>query len=210
MKILELFSGSGNISRAFTQTGHEAYTVDRDSQHNPTLRANIADLTASDLITLCNGDRPDVIWASPDCATYSTNAISYHRNGTEPISEYARFCDNVNIHLLNLIKELQPKYWFIENPIGKLRKMPFMQPLTPFRYSLTYCQYGSPYQKPTDIWTNHPDPQFKRMCKRGSPCHTPSPRGATTGINGLRNAQARSVIPFPLCQHIAHISTHEP
>lgn len=73
-----------------------------------------------------------------------------------PVSEYAKFCDSVNTHVLEMIKELQPKYWFIENPRGGLRKMRFMQGLP--RYTVTYCQYGDTRMKPTDIFTNHPNP----------------------------------------------------
>ena len=63
-----------------------------------------------DLINLCHG-RPDVIWASPDCTTYSVASISKHRR-LEPdgnlkgVTEYAHFCDEVNAHVIELIKEL--------------------------------------------------------------------------------------------------------
>lgn len=62
--------------------------------------------------------------------------------------------------------------------------------------------------KPTDIWTNHPDPQFKPMCKNGAPCHAPAPRGSKTGTQGLKGAAARAVIPHALCEHIAEICEH--
>lgn len=75
------------------------------------------------------------------------------------------------------------------------------------RYTVTYCQYGDTRMKPTDIWTNHPDPRFKPMCKNGDPCHVPAPRGSKTGTQGLKNSRERerSVIPKPLCQHIVDI-----
>ena len=44
--------------------------------------------------------------------------------------------------------------------------MYFMQGLP--RYTVTYCQYGERRQKPTDIWTKHPNPKFKPPCKCGS------------------------------------------
>lgn len=49
--------------------------------------------------------------------------------------------------------------------------------------------------KPTDIWTNHPNPQFKPMCHNGDPCHEKAPRGSKTGTQGLDSAVQRSVIP---------------
>ncbi len=73
------------------------------------------------------------------------------------------------------------------------------------RYTVTYCQYGDTRMKPTDIWTNHPNPKFKPMCKNGDTCHERAPRGAKTGTQGLKGAKARAVIPHELCKHIVKI-----
>lgn len=104
---------------------------------------------------------------------------------------------------LRLIDELRPRYWFIENPRGGLRKMPFMRELP--RYTVTYCQYGDTRMKPTDLWTNHPAPRFKPVCHNGATCHDAAPRGSKTGTQGLKGAMARSVIPPELCRHIVNI-----
>jgi hypothetical protein len=48
---------------------------------------------------------PDVIWTAPDCTTYSIAAISHHRNGVEPKSDYAKKCDSVNLNVLALIRD---------------------------------------------------------------------------------------------------------
>lgn len=196
MKVLELFAGTRSISKAFEKAGHETYSVEWDKDfENITLYADINELTVEKVIEMCGG-RPDVIWASPDCTTYSIAAISHHRTMEEsgnlaPKSEYAQFCDKTNNHVIELIKELAPKYYFIENPRGGMRKMNFMKDLP--RYTVTYCQYGDTRMKPTDIWTNHPDPKFKPMCKNGDPCHVSAPRGAKTGTQGLKDARERGL-----------------
>jgi hypothetical protein len=59
--------------------------------------------------------------------------------------------------------------------------------------------------KPTDIFTNHPKPMFKPMCKNGMPCHVAAPRGAKTGTQGIKNKVDKSRIPEELCQHIVKI-----
>ena len=170
------------------------------------LYEDVAKLTKERILELCDG-KPDVIWASPDCSTYSLAAISHHRkkvgNTLEPISEYAKQCDETNRHVIQLIKEIKPKYWFIENPRGGMRKMDFMQRLP--RYTVTYCQYGEQRMKPTDIWTNHPNPQFKPACHYGDKCHISAPRGSRTGTQGLKNHIERSKIPRMLADHIAKI-----
>jgi len=81
--------------------------------------------------------------------------------------------------------------------------MDFMNGLP--RYTVTYCQYGDTRMKPTDIWTNHQDPQFKPPCHNGDSCHVSAPRGARTGTQGLHGSVERSVIPKQLCEHIVDI-----
>lgn len=207
MKLLELFAGTRSIGKAFEARGHEVYSVDWNKDfENIDLYADISKLTAADV--LGKFGQPDVIWASPDCTTYSIAAISHHRKRDDdgnlnPVSDYARFCDECNKHVLGLISWLRPKVFFIENPRGGMRKMRWMQNIP--RYTVTYCQYGDTRMKPTDIWTNHPDPRFKPSCKNGDPCHEPAPRGSKTGTQGLCSSKTRSVIPAALCEHIVDI-----
>ena len=207
MKVLELFAGTRSIGKAFEARGHEVFSVDWDEGfENIDLHVDIGTLTAGEIIRRFG--YPDVIWASPDCTTYSIAAISKHRIREEdgnlaPKSEYAKRCDAVNTHLLDLIQALQPKYWFIENPRGGLRKMRFMQDLP--RHTVTYCQYGDTRMKPTDIWTNHPDPKLKPPCKNGDSCHVAAPRGARTGTQALANRIEKAKIPPKLCEHIVKI-----
>ena len=207
MKVLELFSGTGVLSAAFRERGHGTLTVDWEESHKPDLKADIGTLSADDVVRLFG--RPDVIWASPDCTTYSVMCISRHRDGVKPKSEYAAQCDRVNAHVCDLIRELKPKAWFVENPVGMLRKMPFILELMDDtggkRHTVTYCQYGERRQKPTDIFTNHPDPQFRPPCRRGDKCHDAAPRGSKTGTQGLRGKLERAKLPDELCRHVVRI-----
>lgn len=210
MIVLELFAGTRSIGKAFEAAGHTVYSVDWDKSFpDMALYTDIGSLTKDDIINLC-GCIPDVVWMSPDCTSYSVAAIGKHRtkDGNDgelkPLTEYATFCDAVNKHIINVVvNELQPKYWFIENPRGGMRTMKFVGGLP--RYTVTYCQYGDARQKPTDIWTNHPEPNFKPPCKAGAPCHTPAPRGSRTGTQGLKNSKERARIPNKLCEHIVKI-----
>ena len=208
LKILELFAGTRSIGRAFEENGHEVFSVEWDKKFEDIdLYEDVLKVTAKDILEKFG--RPDVIWASPDCTTYSVAAISKHRKrnpqtgNLDPITEYATFCDTVNNHVLDLIKELNPTYYFIENPRGAMRKMNWMQNIP--RYTVTYCQYGERRMKPTDIWTNHPDPQFKPPCKNGDKCHDAAPRGSKTGTQALKNAVEKARIPAELCQHVVEI-----
>ena len=208
IKVLELFAGTRSIGKAFETRGHEVYSIEWNKDfENIDLYDDIMNVTAEQIIR--DFGHPDVIWASPDCTTFSVAAISHHRRknpetgNLDPISDYAKFCDKVDQHVLDLIRELNPTYYFIENPRGGMRKMTLMQGVP--RYTVTYCQYGDTRMKPTDIWTNHPNPKFKPPCKNGDSCHTPAPRGSKTGTQGLKGSVERSVIPTELWNHIVDI-----
>jgi hypothetical protein len=200
-KLLELFAGSRSVGSEAEAMGMEVFSVDWQKFDKINLAKDIGELTLNDVPFI-----PDVVWASPDCTTYTIAAISTHRNGTEPKSEYAKKCDQVNVHFIGLIKEwlkLNPNMvFFIENPRGMLRKMPFMQEFK--RHTIWYCQYGDDRAKPTDIWSNSQTWKPRPVCHNGNKnCHhTPAPRGSKTGTQGRKGSYERSKIPQELCREI--------
>lgn len=211
LKVLELFAGERSIGKAFEKYGHKVFSIEWDKKHsNIDWYVDIGTITTEDIINKFGV--PDVIWASPDCTSYSIAAISRHRTkdadgNLSPKSDYAKFCDEVNKNVMKLIDdflEINPNLlYFIENPRGGMRKMNFIKDKP--RYTVTYCQYGEERMKPTDIWTNHPNPNFKPPCKNGDPCHVSAPRGSRTGTQGRKNSVERALIPKELCEYIVKI-----
>jgi hypothetical protein len=211
IKVLELFAGSRSVGSAAEELGMEVFSVDWEKYEGINLSIDIEDLKMEDVPFV-----PDFIWASPDCTTYSIAAVSSHRrNRTEPVSEYAIKCDNVNQHWISLIKkwlEINPNMvFFIENPRGMLRHMPFMQEFN--RHTVWYCKYGDDRAKPTDIWTNSKTWTPREEChnykydKEGNMinrhCHHESARrGTKTGTQGRKDSYNRSKIPYELCIEI--------
>lgn len=205
LKVLDLFSGTQSIAREFRKRGHLTYTVELDKEHEGIdWYANVMEITAQDIIDRFG--HPDVIWASPPCEKFSVASIGryWEKGSNVPATEESKKALELLEHTVKLIKELNPTYYFIENPRGKMRKMDCMQEL--HRYTVTYCQYGDTRMKPTDLWTNHPEPNFKPPCKNGDSCHVSAPRGSRTGTQGLKGAKERSVIPSQLCEYVSKIS----
>lgn len=206
MNVLELFSGTESISNVFRKHGHKCFTVDFDEQFPSSLHMDIAELTAE--IVLEKFGHPDVIFLGTDCRSYSVAAISKHRRKNEatgnldPISEFAKRSDAINVHCKELIRQLNPRIQIWENPRGGLRKMWFMQDLK--RQTTTYCQYGFNYMKPTDFFSNI-DLKLKPPCKNGDPCHEKATRGSKSGLQRITNKVDKSIYPPMLCEHIVDV-----
>ena len=215
MNILELFAGSRSIGKVADKLGLNVFSVDWAQYENINLSIDIGELKKEDVPFI-----PDIVWASPDCTTYTIAAISTHRNKTEPKSDYAKKCDIVNQHFISLIKEwllINPNMvFFIENPRGMLRHMEWIQEFK--RHTVWYCQYGDDRAKPTDIWTNsktwipRPECHNYKYDKQGNVidkhCHHESARrGAKTGTQGKNGHYERSRIPEQLCFEVLQSCT---
>lgn len=202
MKTIELFAGTKSFSKVMAKHGHETFTIDNDPTLEPDLCISIHDFKYG-------GGQMDVLWASPPCTTFSVASISHYWTEGKPKNQKA--LDGIRIlkKTIELIKEIQPKYWFIENPRGMMRKVIddiFKEVgITDYkRNTVSYCQYGSKIMKPTDIWTNLKDWKGK-FCKNGSPCHERAGRGSKTGVQGIYNLEwekARGVVPPELFEEL--------
>lgn len=123
LKVLELFAGTRSIGRAFEGRGHEVLSVDWDERFaDIDLQKDVLELYADEVLEKLG--KPDVLWASPDCTTYSIAAISHHRRREEHgnlagVSDYAKACDRVNLHVHNLAMMLTPPRLVHREPEGR-------------------------------------------------------------------------------------------
>lgn len=210
MNVLELFAGSRSIGKAAESLGMNVFSSDINAFEGIHYAVDIRDFDISKVPF-----KPDVIWASPPCTYFSVASIGKHWNvDNTPKSDNALLGVEFVQKTIEIIKALEPTYWFIENPRGKLRKLDVMTTLQDqlsesffecwkvMRHTVTYCQYGDSRMKPTDIWTNCPNWIPRPMCKNGDTCHVSAPRGSQTGTQGLKGNYERSKIPTELCLEI--------
>jgi hypothetical protein len=209
MKTLELFAGSRSFSKVAKELGYEVYTTDSQDFVKIDQVCDIFDFDINKMLK--DYGRPDIIWASPPCTSFSVASIGHHWNkDNTPKTEKAVLGVEIVKKTKEIINQLSPKYYFVENPRGKLRKLPVIDSF-PYQKTITYCSYGDMRMKPTDIWTNF-NFTSRAMCFNGNKnCHhTPAPRGSKTGTQGLKNDYLRSQIPPTLFQDLfGEIETYE-
>ena len=106
-----------------------------------------------------------------------------------PQTPNARAAVSLVYHTIGLIEALAPDYWFLENPQGHLRAF-----LGEPAGRVTYCQYGTDYMKPTDLWGEHP-PMRYRACSYGGECHT-------YNTDQIDDPAKRALVPYDLSEAI--------
>jgi hypothetical protein len=199
MKVLELFAGSRSIGKEAEKLNFNVFSSDINNFDRIDYVVNILEFDYTKVPF-----NPDVIWASPPCTGFSVAALGHHwtggKNAYIPKTDTAKLGIELAKKTIEIINYYNPKYFFIENPRGLLRKMDFMNNF--IRHTVTYCQYGDNRMKPTDIWTNSNVWTPRKPCKNGDSCHISAPRGSRTGTQGLKGAYERSKIPELLCKEI--------
>lgn len=226
MKLLELFAGSRSFCKVAEQHGWETFSSDIKPFDNIDYVVDILEFDVTKVPFV-----PDVIWASSECQGFSIAAIAHNwtggKNAYIPKSDRAKLGIKLakkTIEIIEHFKKLNPNLiWYMENPRGVMRKMPFMEVL-PIRNSITYCSYKDTRMKPTDIWTNNDMWKPRKMCRNGGygkaemdgktwclnetgkPCHEAAPRGAKTGTQGLKGDYERSKVPAELCEELISAS----
>jgi site-specific DNA-cytosine methylase len=144
MRLLELFSGTGSIGRAFTEQGWEVISLDSDPKTEATIHEDI--LTWD--YTVFPPGHFDAIWASPCCTHYSCARRGAKTPRNLPLA------DSLVLRSREIINYFNPRVWFIENPqTGLLKDRPFMTglPFCDVDYCC-YCDWG--YRKRTRMWNN--------------------------------------------------------
>jgi hypothetical protein len=193
---VELFCGTKSFSMVARQIGYRTWTCDLDPAHEPDVNADILSLRSNELPA-----DVDVLWASPPCEAFSVAAIgkNWNRDYT-PKHQRAVAAQELVRKTLTLIDATKPRWWFVENPRGMLRKLRWfddaVRRMDGVRKTVTYCQYGDSRMKPTDIWTNADWWRPRNPCSSGASCHAAAPRGSKTGQPGHQGSEGQSAHPF--------------
>ena len=209
MRVLDLFSGWGGWSAPWIDAGHDVITLDFDPKFHAFLQFTIEQFAGHPTKMLDmyvrNGWRPDVILASPPCESFTVMRIGANWTTTDqPKTKDAAY----GLYLLSLTQVivgiLKPKYFILENPRAKMRRVVEHHWPELERRTVTYCQYGEDRMKPTDLWSDRwPSTlELRPTCKNGDPCHLRAPRGSTTGTQGGVPGDISAIIPRQLADQV--------
>lgn len=205
-RCLDLFSGLGGFSSAFEDSPEwDVTTVDVNPEFAPDIQADILELDPAEL------PNADVVLASPECKDFSIACLVqkwHHDPQQRPphLPEWESIAKSVQLvfRTLWIIQELRPRWWFLENPKGMLQTI-IGDPVG----TVHYCQYGSDFKKPTNLWGRHPPSMQYRKCEGRDGCHVSNAREVNTFRDesrtravGVDNSAARAKIPYELSQSI--------
>ena len=205
VRILVLFCGTGSVEQQFQRQfeGCEVVTVDILPKWQATCTEDILHWN----YRLYPRHHFDVVWASPPCKEYS-------KAKTRGVPDL-ELADRRVRRTRQIMEYYDPAYYFIENPAGDalrgLQTRSVMKGL-PDPHLTSYCRYGTPYMKPTHIWTNAPLSVPLLQCTHTTPCPARATLGkhentAQEGVSasstrGMGSAQAVYAIPRALLHHL--------
>ena len=153
--ILDLCGGTGSWSKPYQEAGYEVVVITLPTQdvrdYSPTFKVH-------------------GIFAAPPCTHFSGSGAQYWPAKDKD----GRTADSLSIvdACLRIIKQTNPVWWAVENPVGRLKKLRY-DVLGEPRLLFHPCDYGDPYTKKTLVWGNLTEPLKNpvkpyRSCTQGS------------------------------------------
>ena len=204
--LLELFSGTGSIGKAFRDAGWEVFSIDNNPDCHPTSCCDVREFDPSSLPR-----RPDFIWASPVCQMYSC-ARTYAKMPRD-----LEWADSLVLAALR-IQEHCGCPMLMENPeSGLLKTRPFMSQFD--RVIVDYCKWhseGFPHtcRKRTALFRVSADyVPSRQLCRHDCGfCEGRRHHERIANSEGQRQIRDRNMMyPLPplLCQDIARWATEK-
>lgn len=157
--LLELFKGTGSVGKVGKKYKFNIVSIDIEEKYKPDI---LIDILKWDYKKFYNetGFKPDFIWASPPCNTYSPLAYPLKERNietSEPLSERAKIGTKIlyrTIAIINYFKKINPKlFYVIENPRGMMRNDKKIKKM--ILNNTLYCLYGDKRRKSTDFFSNY-------------------------------------------------------
>lgn len=142
--ILDLCGGTGAWSKPYKEAGYDVRLItlpEWDTRLYPS-KPSTTSRRSSNLNDIVNHKPVYGILAAPVCTVFANSGAVHFRSDKE-LLEALSLVDAC----LRIVWVLKPKFWVMENPVGKLTKW-IGKPVMTFQP----CDYGDPYTKRTLLW----------------------------------------------------------
>jgi len=160
--ILSIFDASGNWSAPYRRAGYRV--IQRDIQ----LGQDIFEDTIPEVIRMMvDGEKVHGILAAVPCTDFAGSGARWWAGKDGKPAEYqgkhVAFNDTVDMSVgmalaaLAFVEFLRPKWWVIENPVGRLEKL--VPEVGPCKMYFNPCDFGDPYTKKTGLWGHFNPPR---------------------------------------------------
>ena len=159
MRLLELFSGTGSVGKAFREQGWEVISLDIKPRSGADI---IADILSWDY-TIFEKGHFDAVWGSPCCTHFS------RARTTAKTPRNLVWADSLVSKTLEIIDYFQPKICCFESPQTGLLKNREVARGIPDK-DVSYCSYGYSYRKYTRLWTNSEKWAPRLLRCKANPC----------------------------------------
>lgn len=174
--ILDLCGGTGSWSRFYKEAGYDVRLIT---------------LPEHDVRNYVPPENVYGILAAPPCTHFTVSGAQYWK---QKDADGRTFEDcGILTACLMIIARAQPKFWALENPVGRMRKL-----LGDPDFKFDPCDFGDPYTKRTYLWGNFNEPAKNpvepiRSNKQGSWLQS-------LGGSSARTKELRSITPAGFAQ----------
>ena len=204
MRALVLFKGTGSIDRSLEKHGFQVDSLDIDKKCGATWTCDVLEWEAWRHMM---PGRYDFIWASPPRQRYSIART------TAKTPRNLELADSIVRRTLEIIYELAPKAWLMENLQTGLLKTRAVVEGYPWR-DVCYCKYSDgvrwTYKKQTRLWGVMPTSAPRPERSRKDPCplsaggnHPDRAQRCNRGVGVNHTLNELYSMPTELCDDIA-------
>jgi len=144
--ILDLCGGTGSWSKPYADAGYDVRVItipEYDVRLYPSKSSNVERLP-NEFEDIMKIGKVHGILAAPPCTYFAGSGAMWKRTDKQMIEGLS-----IVDACIRIIYVLKPKWWALENPVGKLKKW-----LGPPVMSFHPCDYGDAYKKRTLLWGN--------------------------------------------------------
>lgn len=148
--ILDLCGGTGGWSRPYVEAGYRVMTVDPLAEKNGsnylgTVQEFYSAMVAKTIF------RPKIhgVLFGPPCTEFAGSGARWWKKKNPKLLEDAIEVVQTG---LKIIEEVDPEWWALENPVGRLVRM--VPEVGECKMTFHPCYYGDPYTKRTCLYGN--------------------------------------------------------